>query len=97
MITGNRDRRLEGLSFHDEVWFQAIRAYREVNLRVGDQMKDKVLDYMITQGLIDHKHAEITPAMNQFARYSVVLAQRLHYNLLELQRQVCLRGCGWLR
>jgi hypothetical protein len=97
LIAGECNQQLKGLSFHDEVWFQAIRGYREVKSRTRDSMKDKVLDFMIVQGLIDHKDEEITPAMNQFARYSAVLAQRLHYNHLELQEQVSFHGCGWLR
>ena len=64
------------ISFHDDIWFNAIREYKKIKGKKGTAGKDKVLDDLILEGLVDKPTTKCTPAIQQMLRYGAILASR---------------------
>ena len=65
------------MEFHDEIWFNAIRALILVDSRSSSRIADVALDRLIRQGLIDWDEREVSLAMQQWLQYLEILADHL--------------------
>ena len=70
------------LGLHNNIWFNAMRAFKSYKSRKGLDNHDHVLDNLIQMGLINQNREEVTPA---------IMADRLMKSHNDLVRQV-----GWL-
>ena len=68
---------LKDLIFHDQIWYNAIRALVSVESRSGSRVADTALDRLIREGLIDRDKKDVSLAMQQWLRYPAILADRL--------------------
>ena len=76
------------LGLHDNIWFNAMRAFKLYKSRKGSDNHDHVLDNLIRLGLIDRNKEEVTPAIQQFLHYPAIMADRLTKSHNDLARQV---------
>ena len=79
------------LGLHDNIWFNAMRAFKSYKSRKGLDNHDHVLDNLIRLGLIDQSKEEVTPAIQQFLCYPAIMVDWLTKSHNDLVRQV-----GWL-
>ena len=79
---------LADLGLHDNIWFNAMRAFKSFKSRKGSDNHDHVLDNLIRLGLIDRNKEEVTPAIQQFLHYPAIMADRLTKSHNDLVRQV---------
>lgn len=88
------DEQPAGYRLHDDIWFNAIREYRKLQLRKEFSSTDTVLDGLIRIGLIDQTSNQCTPQINQVLRYSAVLAGRMTARHLVVEEQVSSTSSG---
>ena len=81
-------RELEGLSLHDNVWFNAIREKIRMNDRKGLAAYDKVLDHLIRDGLITKDANHERGLFQQTFRYAAVLAGRMTEHIHRVEGRV---------
>ena len=79
------------LGLHDNIWFNAMRAFKSFKSRKGSNNHDHVLNNLIRLGLIDRNKEEVTPAIQQFLCYPAIMVDRLTKSHNDLVHQV-----GWL-
>jgi hypothetical protein len=87
---GWNDFELGDLSFHNHIWFNAIREFLKYKERKGTAGHDIVLNHLIRQGLVDKPETEVTPAYQQMLRYSALLAGRITHQHYLVEKQVCI-------
>jgi len=81
-------RELEGLSLHDNIWFNAIREKIRMNDRKGLAAYDKVLDHLIRDGLISKDANHTRGSFQQTFRYAAVLAGRMTEHIHRVEGKV---------
>ena len=86
-----QSKTLKCIRLHDNIWFNAMRAFKPYKSRKGSDNHDHVVDNLIRTGHIDRNKEEVTPAIQQFLRYPAIMADRLTKSHINLVRQV-----GWL-
>ena len=79
------------LGLHDNIWFNAMRAFKSYKSRKGSDNHDHILDNLIHLGLIDRNKEEVTPAIQQFLHYLAIMVDQLMKSHNNLVCQV-----GWL-
>ena len=82
---------MANLGLHDNIWFNAMRAFKSYKSRKGLDNHDHILDNLIRMGLIDRNKEEVTLAIQQFLRYPAIMADHLMKSHNDLVHQV-----GWL-
>ena len=82
---------LADLGLHNNIWFNAMRAFKLYKSRKGSDNHDHVLDNLIRLGLIDQNKEEVTLAIQQFLRYPAIMVDRSMRSHNDLVCQV-----GWL-
>ena len=83
--------KLADLGLHNNIWFNATRAFKSFKSRKGSDNHDHTLDNLICLGLIDWSKEEVTPSIQQFLHYPAIMADQLTKNHNDLVHQV-----GWL-
>ena len=76
------------LIFHDQIWYNAIRALVSVESRSDSRIADAALDRLIKEGLIDWDEKEVSLAMQQWLRYPAILADCLANSQGVLSKEV---------
>ena len=82
---------MANLGLHNNIWFDAMRAFKSYKSRKGSDNHDHVLDNLIHMGLIDWNKGEVSLAIQQFLCYPAIMADQLTKSHNDLVRQV-----GWL-